>query len=177
MRRSIDYYLNQKYRIEIIGIPEEEGGGFAASLPQFGKTGIIADGDTIEEALRELETVKRLRFEDYIENGFDIPLPEEDILGQDVSGKILVRMPKFIHRDLVNEAKDNGVSLNSLINCLLASGLEKKRTVSHLDEMKEFVESIKENICKLNYNIESRPTLSFSSFSCYQSDDYGFKAA
>jgi predicted RNase H-like HicB family nuclease len=76
MEKNLDYYLSLPYKIEVIPIPEEEGGGYCARLPQFGVLGIVGDGETIEEALRDLEEAKRLRFDGYIREGLEIPEPE-----------------------------------------------------------------------------------------------------
>lgn len=50
MKKNLNHYLALPYRIEIVHIPEDEGGGYMARLPQFGAMGIVGDGDTKEEA-------------------------------------------------------------------------------------------------------------------------------
>lgn len=171
MNKNIEYYLDKFYRIEIREIPEEEGGGFVASLPQFGHSGIIADGDTPEEAVKELEIVKELRFRYYLDEGLDIPLPEEESSSDDFSGKFITRVPSFLHRELANEAKKSGVSVNLLVNNLLSAGLERERTFSYIEEVKQAVESLKENICDLKYNIESNSYFKFPLLSEYAADE------
>ena len=44
------------------------------------------------------------------------PLPPEE----DYSGKFVVRVPRSLHRDLVETAEQEGVSLNQYINVVLA---------------------------------------------------------
>jgi len=80
MNNNLEYYLNLNYSIEIKEIPESEGGGFIARLPQFGELGIVGDGETILEALEELEEYKKLVFEEYLTNGKTLPEPEDDSL-------------------------------------------------------------------------------------------------
>ena len=63
------------YEIKVECIPDNLGGGYCAYLPFFGKYSICGDGDTEEEARRDLVEVKKLRFEYYINNGLTIPLP------------------------------------------------------------------------------------------------------
>ncbi len=75
MEKDLKYYLNLPYQIDIQTIPEEEGGGYMARLPQFGELGIIGDGDTETEALADLEQTKRRRFEAYLAQGRQIPEP------------------------------------------------------------------------------------------------------
>ena len=177
MDKKIEYYLEKFYRIEIKEIPEEDGGGFVASLPQFGHSGIIADGDTPEEAIQELERVKALRFKYYLEEGLEIPLPEDELSDDDFSGKFVTRVPSFLHRELADEAKKCGVSVNLLVNNLLSSGLERQRTFSYIEEVKQAVESLKENICDLKYNIESNMHFKFPSLSAYAEEADEYKAA
>ena len=75
--KELDYYLNLPYRVEIVKISEEEGGGFMARLPQFGELGIVGDGDTVQEALRDLARNKKLRFANYLAEGQYIPEPRD----------------------------------------------------------------------------------------------------
>ncbi len=76
MQRNADDYAALPYRVEITAIAQEEGGGYLARLPQFGRLGIVGDGETPEEALRELEATKRERFAEYLAEERAIPEPE-----------------------------------------------------------------------------------------------------
>jgi len=118
--KDLTYYLGLNYKIEIEAIPEKEGGGYVARLAQFGKFGIIGDGENIHEALADLENAKRARFERYLKEGTSIPEPEQE---EDYSGRFVVRLPKYLHKELVISAKQNGTSLNQLVCTLLASRL------------------------------------------------------
>jgi len=75
MKKDLNYYLNLKYSIEINPIPEEEGGGYEACIPQLGRYAFVGDGDTIEEALKSLEEIKKDIFEDWYKRGKEIPEP------------------------------------------------------------------------------------------------------
>ena len=76
MKKDLDYYLALPYRMEVLPIPEKEGGGFLARLPQFGKLGIIGDGESPEEAIRDLNVNKKLRLARYLAEGLEIPEPQ-----------------------------------------------------------------------------------------------------
>ena len=78
MKKDLKYYLNFPYTIEIVPIPEGEGGGYLAQLPELGKFAIVGDGDTPEEAIEDLNNLKELRFKDYIEKGLKIPEPKDE---------------------------------------------------------------------------------------------------
>ena len=122
MKKDLNYYMSLPYIVELKPIPEEDGGGFSASIPQLGRCSLLADGETIEEALKNLEQIKRERFSEYIEEGLIIPEPEKD--EQAYSGKFVVRIPKYLHRELVLTAKHNDVSLNQFIVSVLAGSVE-----------------------------------------------------
>jgi len=73
MKYELEYYLNLPYKIEIEPIPEDEGGGFVTRLSDFGKFGIIGDGETINEALQNLKKAKKTRFKKWLKEGLSIP--------------------------------------------------------------------------------------------------------
>ncbi len=70
---SIDYYMSLKYPIKVTPIPEEGGGGYYAEIPEL--YGCLGDGETIEEALKNLGDVKYTTIEMFLEKGKLIPEP------------------------------------------------------------------------------------------------------
>jgi len=85
-------------------------GEFYLSVPRL--PGVNAEGDTIQEALENLECA----FEDWVEdvtaNGGDVPAPVEDAK---FSGYSSVRMSPALHAELAGLAVDQGLSLNAFI--------------------------------------------------------------
>jgi antitoxin HicB len=120
--KNVEYYLKLPYKIEIRKIPESLGGGFEASIPQLGREAFSGDGETIEEALKSLEEVKKDLFESYLEEGENIPEPELD--DAEYSGKFVLRIPKTLHRALAQKAKDEGLSLNQYCIYLLTRNID-----------------------------------------------------
>jgi hypothetical protein len=82
----------------------------------------FAEGDSVGQALARLEETKRTLFEDMIARGEEIPpppaLPEEDV--EVYSGRLLLRIPKNLHLELVKRAESNGSSVNQYITTALA---------------------------------------------------------
>jgi antitoxin HicB len=109
------------YPFTVRHLSEEEGGGYLAEALDL--NGCIADGDTIEEAIHNLEDAINSWVRTAQELGRPIPLPSDN---QQFSGKWVVRTPKSIHHRLVDMAKREGVSLNTLTVSLLAEGLGSK---------------------------------------------------
>ena len=79
--KPIRYYLSLPYPIRIEQIPEENGGGFVASIPLLGEHMFTGCGDTIAEALRSLADITVDHLEDLISAEADIPepCPDEDM--------------------------------------------------------------------------------------------------
>ena len=112
MNKRIDYDLGLPYTIELIADPE--GGWFVAvrELP-----GCMSQGDTPQEAIEMIQDAMHGWLEVALEDGDSIPEPREI---EDYSGKFLVRVPRSLHRDLIEMAEREGVSLNQYICTTLA---------------------------------------------------------
>lgn len=111
----------EEYPFEISKLSKEDGGGYLINYPDFNSC--IADGETIEEAIengkKALEAViDALRSE-------DLPIPRPNV-GTKVSGKFVLRVPKSLHGMLINRAKKENVSMNTLAIALLAEAMGKR---------------------------------------------------
>ncbi|NKQ36236.1 MAG: toxin-antitoxin system HicB family antitoxin [Chloroflexi bacterium] len=60
-------------------------------------------------------------------DGKTLPVPEPGS-GGSYSGKFIQRMPKSLHARIAARAKQEGVSMNSLVNTFLAESLGRKET-------------------------------------------------
>jgi antitoxin HicB len=114
--KNLEYYLHLPYNIVIK--PYEDGAYFARieELP-----GCITEGDTIEETLELIEDAKRVWIEGALEDGIEIPEPAPETY----SGRVLIRMPRSLHRRLAERAKREGVSLNQFVNYALAKEVKE----------------------------------------------------
>ena len=109
-----------EYPFVVRHLSEGEGGGYLAEALDL--NGCIADGETIEEATHNLEDAISSWIKTAQELGQSVPLPSDD---QQFSGKWVVRTPRSMHHRLVDMAKREGVSLNTLTVSLLAEGINK----------------------------------------------------
>jgi antitoxin HicB len=110
-----------QYPFEIRRLSEEDGGGFLISFTDFSEC--ISDGETIEEAIENgmdalQETIAALE-------SLNISVPEPGS-GGSYSGKFIQRVPRSIHARLVVRAKQEGVSMNSLVTSILAESLGRR---------------------------------------------------
>lgn len=120
MKKTLDYYLSLEYEIKIKRLSSDEGGGWFAEIPNL--PGCMADGDSIEETVDNLNDARVAWIRTNMELGRVIPESDSD----SYSGQLRLRMPKSLHRELSQKAKDENVSLNQLIIYHLASRIGYK---------------------------------------------------
>lgn len=119
------------YQVRISKLNEKDGGGYFAIVPEL--PGCISDGETYEEALADIQEAIHEWIETAKERGQNIPEPLIYEDENNFSGKLLLRIPKKLHKELYISAEEQGVSLNQLILYYLSKevGLgETKRETS-----------------------------------------------
>jgi predicted HicB family RNase H-like nuclease len=94
----------------------EEDKAFIGRVLEF--PSLAAHGSTQAKALSEIRSVVQNVFDDLVESGEEVPEP---LNRWSYSGKLNVRLPKYLHRQLAIEAAEEGVSLNQLITTKLAA--------------------------------------------------------
>lgn len=87
--------------------------------------GCSAVGASPEEALQEAEIAKEIWLETYYE--VHSKYPATTTHQTEYSGKLLLRMTKTLHKQLAEQAEEEGVSLNMLCNTILAEGFSEKQ--------------------------------------------------
>ncbi|MBA4122711.1 MAG: toxin-antitoxin system HicB family antitoxin [Acidobacteria bacterium] len=92
----------------------QEDEAFVARAAEF--PSLAAHGDTLENALREIKTVVKFVLQDLEETGEFVPEPFGK---RSFSGRLVLRMPEYLHRKLALESMQQGVSLNQLLNLKL----------------------------------------------------------
>jgi len=102
-----------RYSIRVAWSDEDDM--FVAVCPALG--GISALGETIQEAVVEIEAAMVLAVETYESEGWPLPPPDPVV---EYSGQFRLRLPRSLHGWLAHEAGREGVSLNSLIVSMLA---------------------------------------------------------
>ena len=121
-RQPLEYYLNLKYPITFY--PEKEG-GYTAIIRDL--PGCMTQGETLSEAMENIEEARELWIETVYETGKkDVPLPSTE---NEYSGRLLLRIPKSLHRHLSEGAEKEGVSLNQYILSLLSEANGKRAAV------------------------------------------------
>ena len=112
-------YKAEDYTYSVMWSDEDEA--FLGRVVEF--PSLAAHSNTQSGALREITKLVRYVLEDLEESGDPIPEP---LTKKKFSGKLNLRMPSHLHRQLSVEASREGISLNQWINLKLsAKGLER----------------------------------------------------
>lgn len=77
----------------------------------------MSDGETLEEAYDNIEDAKKEWLMSMLERRMRIPEPMDR---EEFSGRFLVRLPKSLHKTLVQLSRKEGVSLNQYVANALA---------------------------------------------------------
>jgi hypothetical protein len=91
----------------------------------------MTDGETLEEALSSIDNAIDSWINTAKEKGRVIPNPRLRKNEDEYSGKLMIRIPKKLHRDLSNKSDEEGISLNQLISFYLTKGLYSSEEVSN----------------------------------------------
>ena len=118
MEKNLEYYMNLPYTIEMIFDPDHKWFVRVKELP-----GCMSQGEDPNDAIEMIQDAMRAWIDISIEDGDAIPEPAPD---EDYSGKFVVRLPRSLHRQLVETAEREGVSLNQFVNVALARAAERK---------------------------------------------------
>ena len=113
--KTIDYYMTLPYQEVIVAAKD---GGYVGYIPEL--KGCITQSDTKAGILDMLEDAKACWLEAALEEGIDIPEPQNE---NKYSGRFNLRIPKSLHKTLALTAKREGVSLNQMAMFAIANGL------------------------------------------------------
>lgn len=109
-------YLEKAYSRVIV--PDCVTVSYAGRILEF--PGCFAQGETVEEAYANLEDAAHDWILAALDAGQEIPPPAEE---QTHSGRILLRLPRSLHRRAAELAEQEGTSLNQLILAAVAERL------------------------------------------------------
>lgn len=120
---NFDDYLKLPYTIEIRYDQGENYSGWFGRVVEW--PGCMTQADNFAELGELIHDAMRAWIETALEEGQDIPGPRPV---EQFSGKFIVRVPKSLHRELIEAADRDGVSLNAFANVALAKAVGVKST-------------------------------------------------
>jgi antitoxin HicB len=110
--KPVEYYLSLNYRTSLY---RDDEGDFIMEVLDL--PGCTADGKSPDEAFSNLRSAMRSWIESRTAAGLEIPEPRSS---DEYSGRLVVRMPKYLHERLSHQAGNEGVSLNQYMVSLLS---------------------------------------------------------
>lgn len=113
---SVDDYLNLPYTVRVTLDPT---GGYVAAVDEL--PGCVTQAESWAEAGEMARDAMRAWIAAALQDGRPVPAPGEAV----APARILVRVPRSLHRDLLRSAESEGVSLNQFIACELARAAER----------------------------------------------------
>jgi predicted RNase H-like HicB family nuclease len=116
MQRTLDEYLDLPYGIIVTHDRDDDGAeGYVAEVREL--PGCISQGETPEDAVRNVYDAMAGWISVALEDGKEIPEPRDD---GSFSGRFLLRLPRGLHAELARQAEAEGVSLNQYVTTMLA---------------------------------------------------------
>ena len=140
--QGLEYYLNLQYPVQLSQRDDDGEPYWFAEILEL--PGCMADGETPDETIGNLQEAKRLWMESCLEDGHQVPVPAEP---HAYSGKLLVRLPKSLHRTLATEARREGTSLNQYVVSLLAG---QSNADQQLREIRSTVDALAKQVAAAN---------------------------
>jgi len=110
--KALRALLDRPFPITLHADPD---GGYVAEVRDL--PGCISQGETRDEALARIDDARMAWIRSAYAHGDSVPAPSVDA---SYSGRLLVRMPRSLHRRLAERASQEGVSLNQEVVSLLS---------------------------------------------------------
>jgi antitoxin HicB len=123
---TLEQALAIEYPFHVIAAEE---GGYVLVFPDL--PGCISQVESIDEIPGVAEEIRTLWLETEHQLGHSLPPPSYP---EEYSGKFNVRLPKSLHRELAESAKEEGVSLNQYVTMLLSRGNAQSRIEALLNQ-------------------------------------------
>lgn len=114
---------------------------YVASFLQF--PDVIGAGCSVDEAIKDASIHLNLYFDYCKDNKIVIPEPVNKFELEKYSGKLTLRIPKMLHKDLTEYAENDGMSINTIVIDSIRSYLNQ----ISLMKFEKAAESILDNHC------------------------------
>ena len=128
LKAELEYYNELPYNIILEKWDEGEGPYWVARIAELPHC--MIHGDTPEQAVAEIDDVKRDWIKSNLERGLKIPEP----VSHKYSGQIRLRIPPSLHKLLSDRARVEDVSMNQFMVTALSKyvGWAEEETVSFM---------------------------------------------
>src|SRR5258708_10351495 len=128
MSNKLKYFLGLNYRIEIL----RSGDGVFAFHPDL--DGCAAQGESVEEAISNLDIARQLWLSARLEGGLSVAEPVNE---EECNGRATIRMSGALHAELLKISRRQRISLNQLVNNALSEYVGGNRLQQQVTEISE----------------------------------------
>ena len=135
----------KNYKMEIYCVETTDGIQWNVEFPEV--PGCGGAGDTVEEAIQDAQVNLSVHLEYLIEKGIPVPDPGLALPIMEYSGKLSLRIPRSLHKQIADCAQKEDVSINSYINNALSDYIGQTKALDAV--RKDLVDSLQQN----TYNI------------------------
>lgn len=117
IEKELNYYMALPYNVILEMWDDGDGPYWVARVAELPHC--LIHGDTPEEAVAEIEEVKKDWIRSNLERGLKIPEP----VVRKHSGQISLRIPPSLHKVIADRAAIEGVSINQYMTTVLAQSV------------------------------------------------------
>ena len=116
MEKTLEYYLELNYPFNVK--PDLDDGGYIAEFPDLRYC--VGTGNSIDKAIEDAMIAKEEWLKAAYEHNVTIPKPSGN---EEYNGRVTLRIPKSLHRRVVETAKAEGISANQFLLHLISLGM------------------------------------------------------
>jgi predicted RNase H-like HicB family nuclease len=152
-RASLSHYLELSYPYTVIN----DDGSFFIEFPDL--PGCMTQVENASDIAAMADEIRTLWLETEYERGADIPEPASHA---GYSGRFVMRVPKTLHRNLAQSAKQEGMSLNAYVLYLLSERQSAAKIGSQLDDLRSRMESTGRQNIPLTEDVDEKRPVSIT---------------
>ena len=130
----------ENYKMEIYCVETTDGIQWNVEFPEI--PGCGGAGDTVEEAIQDAQVNLSVHLDYLREKEIPIPAPGLSLPAAEYSGKLSLRIPRSLHKQIADCAQKEDVSINCYINNALAEYVGQAKAFELIK--KELVESLQQ---------------------------------
>lgn len=145
--KNKEYYLSLNYPVLVERFIDEGEVLYSAEIKEL--PGLIVYGETAVEVLDDIETAKEEWIEVNLELGRRIPEPRPK--KSEYRGRLTLRLPKSLHKEVAELSEDEGVSINQCVVQLINNGLRENSFQEILNKVHSLQRGISRFTQKISY--------------------------
>ena len=123
--RTVDEYMKLPYTVEVFRDESDDVPGYVARVVEL--PGCITQAESFAELESMLDDALRLWIEVTLEDGREAPTPRRE---EEFSGAFVVRIPRLLHRRLVEAATRDSVTVDAFVTRVLAHTVGAQQTAA-----------------------------------------------